>query len=85
MPRTFRYEFPDACYHVINRGNYRRSLFDGAGASDAFERTLAEAAERFGWEIHAYVVMRNHFHLAVRLGEPNLSDGMQWLQSAAQR
>jgi REP element-mobilizing transposase RayT len=58
-------EFPGACYHVINRGNYRRRLFDGEGAAAAFERTLGEAAERFGWRIHAYVVMTNHFHLAV--------------------
>jgi REP element-mobilizing transposase RayT len=41
---------------------------------------LAEAATRFHWLVHAYTVMSNHFHLAVELGEPNLSDGMQWLQ-----
>ena len=28
----------------------------------------------------AYVVMRNQFHLAIGLSEPNRSDGMQWLQ-----
>jgi REP element-mobilizing transposase RayT len=80
MARPLRIEFAGACYHVINRGNYRRTLFEGQGAAEAFERTLGEAAERFGWEIHAYVVMRNHFHLAVRIGEPNLSEGMKWLQ-----
>jgi len=30
--------------------------------------------------VHAYVVMRNHFHLAIGLSEPNLSDEMKWLQ-----
>lgn len=35
---------------------------------------------RFGWRVHAYVVMSNHFHLAVELTEPNLSLGMKWLQ-----
>jgi hypothetical protein len=25
--------------------------------------------------------MRNHFHLAVEIGEPNLSEGMRWLQA----
>jgi putative transposase len=29
----------------------------------------------------AYVVLRNHFHLAVRTPHPNLSAGMQWLQA----
>ncbi|MFT3780811.1 MAG: transposase [Nibricoccus sp.] len=73
-------EYAGECYHVINRGNYRRNLFEGGGAAEAFERTLGEAAVRFGWRIHAYVVMRNHFHLAVELSEPNLSEGMKWLQ-----
>lgn len=73
-------EFAGACYHVINRGNYRRSLFAHEGAAEAFVRVLDEAATRFGWRVHAYVVMSNHFHLAVELGEPNLSEGMKWLQ-----
>lgn len=80
MARPLRVEFAGGCYHVINRGNYRRELFLGEGAAAAFERTLREAAERFGWRVHAYVVMSNHFHLAVELTEPNLSAGMKWLQ-----
>jgi len=42
---------------VINRGNYRQRIFAGKGAAEAFERTLGEAAERFGWGVHAYVIM----------------------------
>lgn len=80
MARPLRIEFAGACYHVINRGNYRRNLFCETGAAEAFERTLAEAATSYAWRIHAYVVMRNHFHLAVELTEPNLSEGMKWLQ-----
>ena len=79
MPRPLRVEFAGACYHVINRGNYRRELFGGGGA-EAFERVLAETAERFAWRVHAYVVMSNHFHLALEITEPNLSEGMKWLQ-----
>ena len=80
MPRPWRVEFAGACYHVINRGNYRRNLFLVKGAAEAFERTLGEAALRFHWRVYAYVVMSNHFHLAVELTEPNLSQGMKWLQ-----
>jgi len=80
MARPLRVEYAGGCYHVINRGNYRRRLFEGKGAAEAFERTLGEAAERYGWWIHAYVVMGNHFHLGVELMEPNLSEGMKWLQ-----
>ncbi len=80
MARPLRVEFPGACYHVINRGNYRRNLFATKGAAEAFIRALGEAAARFGWRVDAYVVMSNHFHLALELTEPNLSLGMKWLQ-----
>ena len=80
MARPLRVEFAGGCYHVINRGNYRRELFLGQGAAEAFERVLGESAQRYGWRVHAYVVMSNHFHLAIELTEPNLSDGMKWLQ-----
>jgi REP element-mobilizing transposase RayT len=80
MPRKLRLEFAGACYHVINRGNYRRDLFAGKGAAESFRACLFEAAERFGWRVHAFVVMRNHFHLAVETPELNLSEGMKWLQ-----
>jgi len=81
MARKLRVEYAGACYHVINRGNYRRDLFAGKGAAESFERCLFEAAERFGWRVHAFVIMRNHFHLAVETPEPNLSVGMRWLQA----
>ena len=83
MARAIRLEFPGACYHVINRGNYRRNLFALKGAAAAFEGVLFEAAARCGWRVHAFVIMRNHFHLAVELTEPNLSVGMN-LNSAVE-
>jgi REP element-mobilizing transposase RayT len=82
MARRLRIEYPGALHHVINRGNYRRDLFESAGAAEAFLRTLEEVAAKFGWWVHAYVLMRNHFHLAVETPEPTLGEGMHWLQSA---
>ena len=81
MARKLRLEYAGACYHVINRGNYRRDLFAGKGAAESFQRCLFEAAARFGWRLHAFVIMRNHFHLAIETPEPNLSEGMRWLQA----
>jgi len=81
MARSPRLEYPGAIYHVINRGNYKRDIFESAGAAQAFVEVIEEAVARYGWELGAYVVMRNHYHLALRTPEPNLSDGMQWLQT----
>lgn len=81
MARRLRIQFPGATYHLINRGNYRRDLFATVGAARAFETVLGDAASRFQWVIHAYCLLRNHFHLAVTTPVPNLSDGMHWLQT----
>ena len=80
MSRKLRLEYPGAIYHIINRGNYRTWIFKSEGAKESFEQTLFAACDYAGWILHAYVVMGNHFHLAVETPEPNLSEGMRWLQ-----
>lgn len=81
MPRKLRLEFPGACYHVINRGNYRVDVFKADRTKAAFEACLFEACAKSGWLLHAFVIMRNHFHLAVETPDGNLVAGMQWLQA----
>jgi hypothetical protein len=80
MARKPRLEFEGAIYHIINRGNYREVVFGTKGVAGAFKKALIEAAEKYQWVIHAYVVMSNHFHLAVETPEGNLVSGMAWLQ-----
>lgn len=81
MARKLRLEYPGACYHVINRGNYRADLFRTEGAKAAFEACLFEACAKSGWWLHAHVLMSNHYHLAVETPAGNLVAGMQWLQA----
>jgi putative transposase len=81
MARKLRLEFPGAIYHVINRGNYRTHIFKSEGARQAFEECVFAACTRSGWLLHAFVVMGNHYHLAVETPQGNLVAGMQWLQS----
>lgn len=81
MPRKQRIEYAGAVYHVISRGNYRKELFLKEQSGLSFEKTLFEAVERCNWRLHAYVIMGNHYHLALETPEPNLVDGMRWLQS----
>jgi len=81
MSRQLRIEYGGALYHVINRGNYRAWIFEDEGSKKSFEKALLEACDYAGWRLHAFVVMSNHFHLALETPEPNLSDGMRWLSS----
>ena len=81
MPRKIRIEYPGACYHVINRGNYRSWIFKTAGARKAFLKALQECCFAHGWILHAWCLMGNHYHLCIETPEGDLVKGMRWLQS----
>lgn len=81
MPRRPRVESSGGLYHVINRGNYRSYIFDTDVARFSFAKALDEACVRFSWELSAYCLMGNHYHLCVGTPLGNLSSGMRWLQA----
>ena len=80
MARPLRLESESGVYHVLNRGNYRFDLFRSEKAKAAFLACLAEACAKTGWEVHAWCLMSNHYHLAVSTPQGNLVEGMRWLQ-----
>jgi REP element-mobilizing transposase RayT len=79
MPRPVRRQFVGAIYHVINRGDRREEIFRDAQDRRLFLATLTEACRKTQWQIHAYCLMRNHFHLVLETPQPNLVYGMKWL------
>ena len=81
MARKPRVEFEGATYHVMCRGNRQAEIFKDERDHERFLDTLGEVSERNGWLIHAFVLMGNHYHLLLETPEPNLVDGMRWLQS----
>ena len=72
-------EYAGACYHVINRGNYRSWIFETKGARESFLKCLGQACESMGWRLHAWCLMGNHYHLCLKTPQPNLVEGMKWL------
>jgi len=85
MPRSTRLEFPGAFYHVMARGNRREAIFSDDVDRRFFLKTLGEACGMTGWRVHAWVLMRNHYHLVIETPEANLVAGMQWLQNTYTR
>ncbi len=79
MARPLRMDYPDAFYHVLSRGNERREIFQDGADYLKFLDCLAKMVERFKLEVHAYVLMKNHFHLLLHTREANLSRAIQWL------
>jgi putative transposase len=79
MARPLRMDYPDAFYHVLSRGNERKEIFRDERDYLRFLDTLGKMVDRFKLEVHAYVLMKNHFHLLVHTQESNLSRAIQWL------
>jgi putative transposase len=82
MPRKLRLEYPGAIYHVMNRANGKGNLFETDVDRQDFVKTLAETCGKTGFQVHAYCLMRNHFHLVVETPNGNLVAGMRWFLSA---
>jgi REP element-mobilizing transposase RayT len=68
-------------YHVMGRGNRRQDIFlDDIDRHD-FLKTLAEAWQKTGWQVDAYCLISNHYHVVLETPNANLAAGMAWLQS----
>jgi putative transposase len=63
MPRPLRTAPGGLVYHVLNRANGKRRIFEHDRDYLAFERVLAETQERVPMRILAWCVMPNHWHL----------------------
>ncbi len=63
MARQLRIEYPGAIYHVMSRGDRKEPIFLDDGDGHDFIKTLAEACQKTGFEVHGYCLMKNHFHL----------------------
>lgn len=79
MPRKLRVQYPGAMYHVMNRGDQREDIFQDDKDRRVFASTLGEACQKTEWQVHAYCLMSNHFHLVIETPQPNLVAGMKWL------
>ena len=82
MGRKPRIEYEGAVYHVMNRGDRGGKVFKDRLDFELFLRCTADACERTGWRIHAYALLRNHFHWLLETPEANLVDGMKWFLGA---
>jgi putative transposase len=63
MARQPRFVLPGQPQHVIQRGNNRDVIFVAEDDYPFYLEKLASACQRFGCQVHAYVLMTNHVHL----------------------
>ena len=78
MARKLRVEYEGAIYHVMNRGDRREPIFREDADRALFLETLGQACRKTDWQVHAWCLMRNHFHLVIETPKANLVAGMKW-------
>lgn len=62
----------------MSRGDRREDIFRDDSDRESFLQTLADVCAKTSWQVHAYCLMPNHFHLVVETPQPNLAAGMKW-------
>jgi putative transposase len=82
MSRPLRLEFAGALHHITSRGNSRNLIYLQDDDFELFLQVLADVCERYNWDVHAYCLMSNHYHLLVETPDANLSQGMRQLNAS---
>src|SRR5664279_4030124 len=81
MARQLRVQYPGAIYHVMNRGDRREPILKDDADRQRFLETLAECCGKTDWQVHAFCLMPNHFHLVMETPKANLLAAGQPLRS----
>jgi REP element-mobilizing transposase RayT len=74
-----RIEFAGAFYHLTSRGNGGQAIYYDRRDRERYFELLEETCGRFGWRIHAYCQMTNHYHLFAETPQARLARGMRHL------
>lgn len=80
MSRTARASKGGVCYHAINRGNGRATVFHNSCDYEFFVHLMVLANRRIPMRLLAYCLMPNHFHLVLwPFNDGDLGRWMHWL------
>jgi len=82
MARPLRIEYEGAYYHVTSRGNERRRIYYSKADYEKFKAYLQGAQEKYGYLLHSYVLLTNHYHLLIETPKANLSNVMHYINGS---
>ena len=81
MSRPLRIEFPNAWYHIMNRGRRSESIILQKHDYLMFLGLLKQSTELWNIKIAAYCLMTNHYHLLIQTPDANISRVMRHINS----
>ena len=80
MSRKLRPCFEGGFYHVTNRGDNQEKIFSSNSDRVGMLDLLKKTKKKFGFKLHAFVFMRNHFHLLIETTDQGtISEIMQYI------
>jgi REP element-mobilizing transposase RayT len=82
MARPLRIEYEGAFYHITSRGNDRKRIFFSKSDYSKFKSYLEDGMKKYGYRIHSYVLMANHYHLLIETPKANLSKLMHYINGS---
>ena len=77
MGRQLRIVDTEVLYHVGARGNNRGPIVWDRHDQDSFVEELAAAATKYKWDVFAWCLMTNHYHVVLGAPQDGLSAGFQ--------
>lgn len=81
MARKKRIWYEGACYHVMGRGIRHGAIFKDDEDYRLFLMTLEKIRERYPYDLHAFCLMTNHYHLELTTKKDPIWKIMQLLMN----
>ncbi len=82
MARALRIEYEGAFYHITARGNERKRIFFSKADYEKFKDYLSIAQDKYGYLLHCYMLMTNHYHLIMETPNANMSKVMHYVNGS---
>jgi len=81
MPRPPRVDEKGLWHHISNGGVAKRTLFETSRDIRYLLSLFARMVRAGRIEVHAFVVMANHYHVVIRSLDGEISRTMQWIEA----
>lgn len=76
---------PTGLYHVMSRGNFRKTIFLDDDHYAKYIRLTTRVSSRRDWRILDWCLIPNHYHFLIQLTAGGLSEGMRELNGCFSR
>jgi REP element-mobilizing transposase RayT len=79
VSRPLREREPGATFHVTSHAVENTPMVRNDSDRSTLVDWIGKSVESHGWDCLAFCIMDTHYHLLVTTPEPNLAEGMQYL------